>query len=86
MSQTHDATELAAVPGVTEWNPAMVLNIQHPHALIILNQPIEDWTVLKLVWQNAVYRIAADGGANRLEEGLKSVYFKDSPSLDAICG
>jgi thiamine pyrophosphokinase len=37
-------------------------------SLIILNQPIDDFERLALVWKNTSYRICADGGANRLRE------------------
>ncbi|KAJ3185992.1 cAMP-dependent protein kinase subunit [Gaertneriomyces sp. JEL0708] len=38
------------------------------YALILLNQPIPDVTVLKRLWERSCTRICADGGANRLYE------------------
>lgn len=35
-------------------------------ALIILNQPIADITLLSRLWKHTTYRLCADGGANRL--------------------
>ena len=37
-----------------------------PPDLLILNQPITNFTAFSRLWKNTGYRICADGGANRL--------------------
>ncbi|KAI8259772.1 Thiamine pyrophosphokinase 3 [Colletotrichum sp. SAR11_239] len=55
-----------------EWRPIAFLRDRQPDAepaafaLIVLNQPLKQTPVLDLLWQNAIVRVAADGGANRL--------------------
>jgi hypothetical protein len=39
-----------------------------PPSLLILNQPISDFTVFARLWKNTKYHICADGGANRLHD------------------
>jgi thiamine pyrophosphokinase len=44
-------------------------------SLIILNQPIDDFERLALIWKNTSYRICADGGANRLRELISAQHY-----------
>ncbi|KAG0298389.1 hypothetical protein BGZ96_000103 [Linnemannia gamsii] len=56
-------------------------------ALIILNQPILiHRTLFNNVWENATYRICADGGANRLYDLLKTDEEREKFLPDCIRG
>lgn len=62
---------------ITSWNPAHIITERedsNDYALLVLNQPLNNVELLKLVWKKAKFRIAADGGANRLH----NAYQKDS--------
>jgi thiamine pyrophosphokinase len=58
-----------------------------PPDLLILNQPITNFTAFSRLWKNTGYRICADGGANRLFDmfedellDLRGKYVRDSSS------
>jgi thiamine pyrophosphokinase len=62
-------------PETSELNPGIFLAEGHGAAqsgegpdLLILNQPISDFTAFSRLWAHARYRICADGGANRLHD------------------
>lgn len=65
MEKMH-ATEAAV------FNPALFLAEGHvpasvtPPCLLVLNQPIAQFSVFARLWNHTNYRICADGGANRL--------------------
>ncbi|ORY59751.1 thiamine pyrophosphokinase [Pseudomassariella vexata] len=66
------------------WHPALNLQAKsaspapshsgHGFALIILNQALKDLHTLKRLWWNASYRVAADGGANRLYDSNRRLH------------
>jgi hypothetical protein len=84
---------------VTEWQPAGLLSMdseepESQYALLILNQPIKNLNMLRLIWEKGIFllwrwhltidfnvpftheilaffRIAADGGGNRLADAFK---------------
>jgi thiamine pyrophosphokinase len=61
-----------SVPKTSVFDPALFLagdNIPAdvaPPDLLILNQPITNFTLFTRLWKHTDYRICADGGANRL--------------------
>ncbi len=75
---------------IREWRPARFLAEQETgsnYALLVLNQPLNNIDILKIVWKKgrprsksesnlltpaAQYRIAADGGGNRLCKAYRS--------------
>ncbi|WYZ44729.1 hypothetical protein EsH8_VIII_000045 [Colletotrichum jinshuiense] len=79
-----------------EWRPIALLREQSPEAagpadfaLIVLNQPVKQTPVFDLLWTNALARVAADGGANRLHDLSKSAEAQSHPpytNLDVIIG
>ncbi|KAI8313784.1 Thiamine pyrophosphokinase 3 [Colletotrichum sp. SAR11_59] len=81
-----------------EWRPIAFLRDRQPDAepaafaLIVLNQPLKQTPVLDLLWQNAIVRVAADGGANRLLDLSKATQSQSQSqttpyaNLDAIIG
>jgi len=78
---------------VTSWQPARLLSkaaAEEPnYALLFLNQPLESLDLLKLVWERAGYRIAADGGGNRIYEAFKDHRLAgliERIGLEIICG
>ncbi|KAJ9137537.1 Thiamine pyrophosphokinase [Pleurostoma richardsiae] len=79
---------------VFEWHPARLLQGRPaaPHgggdqfALVILNQPLRDLATLERLWQNSLYRVAADGGANRLYEVIQQANESLFGRLDLIIG
>lgn len=55
------------------WHPADIFSdrpqIHRDFALIVLNQPLElRASFYERIWQNAVYHVGADGGANRVHD------------------
>lgn len=70
----------------TTWHPASILSPTpspdaNPFAIIVLNQPLElRSSIYDIIFHNAHFKIAADGGANRL------INIKPTPSLDLIIG
>jgi hypothetical protein len=47
-------------PGITEWRPAGLLckdndEPENQYALLVLNQPIDNFNILKLVWEKGMY-------------------------------
>jgi hypothetical protein len=95
LDATFEGLEAACI---TEWQPAGLLSMdsQSPesqYALLVLNQPIQNLNMLRLIWKkgmsfraiqfspefipitahksSAFFRIAADGGANRLSDAFK---------------
>ncbi|EFX04578.1 thiamine pyrophosphokinase [Grosmannia clavigera kw1407] len=66
-SHTEDA--------VFEWRPASLFRdgpLSEPYAVIVLNQPLRNLRSIKHVWARASYRVAADGGANRLHDSREA--------------
>ncbi|KAK0736280.1 thiamine pyrophosphokinase [Apiosordaria backusii] len=77
---------------IIEWNPADIIrprsnNSPPDYALLILNQPIHNHVdMIKRLWNNASFRIAADGATNCLHDvaGIHSDPSFDN--LDVIIG
>ncbi|KOS23171.1 Thiamine pyrophosphokinase 3 [Escovopsis weberi] len=69
-----------------EWHPARFMQDHgsQDFALLVLNQPLRNSTNLRRLWRNSSFRVAADGGANRLHE-LSSFQGKFS-NLQVIIG
>ncbi|PFH57179.1 hypothetical protein XA68_15408 [Ophiocordyceps unilateralis] len=70
-----------------EWHPAKLLQEREcspEFALLVLNQPLKNGNDLRRLWNNSSFRVAADGGANRLHD-LSSFRGKFS-NLQAIVG
>lgn len=62
-----------------EFRPADFLASAHSNPgayLIILNAPIKDFEVFRRVWAHSMYRICADGGANRLHDLFDTLRMK----------
>lgn len=58
------------------WRPGDVFlpHLQKNYALVVLNQPLElSPEFYAKLWEQAVYHIAADGGANRLHDACKDL-------------
>ncbi|KAI9720002.1 MAG: hypothetical protein M1812_003127 [Candelaria pacifica] len=77
-----------------EWKPTECLsqtnNSPTRHfGLLILNQPITDVFTFEQLWKRSLYRVCADGGANRLYDLLGPIH-ENSRHLDfipdVICG
>jgi len=79
------------MPDQIEWYPADLFS-RHPKlhksfALIVLNQPLElRPSFYAHVWQNAVYHVGADGGANRIHDLIGSTTENFSLRLDTVIG
>ncbi|TDZ19883.1 thiamine pyrophosphokinase 1 [Colletotrichum orbiculare MAFF 240422] len=79
-----------------EWRPVTLLRDRQPgkqaptdFALIVLNQPVKQTEVFDSLWTNALTRVAADGGANRLHDLIETTESSSQPSytkLDVIIG
>jgi thiamine pyrophosphokinase len=75
---------MASLEDLILWFPAEIFS-QSPKshkdfALIILNQPLSlRPSLYSTLWANSIYKVAADGGANRLHELNAS---SESPDLD----
>ncbi|KFY25230.1 hypothetical protein V491_01852 [Pseudogymnoascus sp. VKM F-3775] len=68
---------------ILKWDPARIISHDHGfegYALLTLNQPLDNLDLLKSLWERAGYRIAADGGGNRLHK----VYHGDSTFANLI--
>nr|XP_036577066.1 thiamine pyrophosphokinase [Colletotrichum truncatum]KAF6783945.1 thiamine pyrophosphokinase [Colletotrichum truncatum] len=87
---------MSSVPSY-EWRPVSLLRGRQPQsegpadfALLVLNQPVKQSQVFDSLWTNALLRVAADGGANRLLELNKAAQSQtqNAPftNLDAIIG
>ncbi|KAI9350596.1 thiamine pyrophosphokinase [Zopfochytrium polystomum] len=57
-----------------------------PAALIVLNQPICDIRYLERIWSSTVIHVCADGGANRLYDGLGDDGLRQTFLPDEILG
>ncbi|KAF9880209.1 thiamine pyrophosphokinase [Colletotrichum karsti] len=73
-----------------EWRPVSLLRKTEPessvdYSLLVLNQPVRQSEVFDSLWTNALIRVAADGGANRLHDLNKAGHSKYT-NLDAIVG
>jgi thiamine pyrophosphokinase len=81
-----------ATDTVTIWHPADIFSAtpetHKGFALLILNQPLEIRGLLyHKIGGNAVYRVAADGGANRVHDmNISNKGFPNSLDLDTIIG
>ncbi|CCF45711.1 thiamine pyrophosphokinase [Colletotrichum higginsianum] len=83
-------------PPSFEWHPVALLRERRPEypgpadfTLIVLNQPVKHTPVFDSLWTNALTRVAADGGANRLHDLSKAAEARShSPftNLDVIIG
>ncbi|KAK1531964.1 thiamine pyrophosphokinase [Colletotrichum paranaense] len=79
-----------------EWRPIGLLRDKKPEqpstvdfSLIVLNQPVRQTPVFDSLWTNALTRVAADGGANRLYDLNKAAEAQSRPpynNLDVIIG
>ncbi|CAK7204691.1 thiamine pyrophosphokinase [Sporothrix eucalyptigena] len=83
------ATAAADAP-IFEWYPARLLQEQSrspakPYAVVVLNQPLLSLEPTQRVWQRSKFRVAADGGANRLHNILPKANL-DFRDLDVIVG
>jgi hypothetical protein len=60
--------------GIMDLDPSTILRVAPGlrARLVILNRPLANVAALATIWQNTVYRICADGGANRLYDLLSS--------------
>lgn len=61
--------KLAVAPKFTKWEPSTIFSDTplDKFALVILNRELQlPISVYSRLWANAVYKVAADGGANRL--------------------
>ncbi|KAI6248564.1 thiamine pyrophosphokinase [Erysiphe necator] len=61
--------KLAVAPKFTKWEPSTIFSDtpRDKFALVILNRELQlPISVYSRLWANAVYKVAADGGANRL--------------------
>jgi thiamine pyrophosphokinase len=73
------------------WHPADIFSdnpkAHRDFALIVLNQPLElRNSFYAQVWQNAIYHVGADGGANRVYD-LEEAFFKTPHiTLDTVIG
>ncbi|OAA67947.1 thiamine pyrophosphokinase [Niveomyces insectorum RCEF 264] len=75
---------------VFEWYPARFLQDRpaapaRPYAVIVLNQPLSCLRAIKRLWARASYRVAADGGANRLYDA-RAAAGESFSDLDVIVG
>ncbi|KAI1005036.1 hypothetical protein K3495_g3180 [Podosphaera aphanis] len=73
---------------MTSWEPLCLFSndISHKFALIVLNQKLElPISVYRKLWSNAVYKVAADGGANCLY-AYNQVNHSSDLSIDSIIG
>ncbi|EFQ33748.1 thiamine pyrophosphokinase [Colletotrichum graminicola] len=83
-------------PPSFEWHPVALLRDKTPEypgpadfALIVLNQPVKQTSVFDSLWTNALTRVAADGGANRLHDMSETAEARSHPpltNLDVIIG
>ncbi|CAD6441275.1 7a7dd2e4-1ca6-4f3c-9ef1-8292bf6ac988-CDS [Sclerotinia trifoliorum] len=74
---------------VITWHPADIFSDQpadhKEFALIALNQPLElPSNIYKKLWDNAVYHIAADGGANQVYDKNHKTSFNGNASDPAL--
>src|SRR3954467_3644606 len=77
--------------GVVIWHPADIFSSNptshRDFALIVLNQPLElRPSFYSRIWKNAIYHVAADGGANRVHELDKSETKAPQLGLDTVIG
>lgn len=76
------------MPSVTTitWNPSDILNVTQNYVLVILNRSIQiQPEYFRQLWTKAKFRLAVDGGANRLLEWTKQTNIQLSPP-DYITG
>ncbi|KAG0646130.1 thiamine pyrophosphokinase 1 [Hyphodiscus hymeniophilus] len=83
---------MAAILGTTIWHPADIFSDSpiacKDYGLVVLNQPLEDQVAFYTqVWNNAVYHVGADGGANCVYDLNRSNQEdKDVLKLDTVIG
>lgn len=83
---------MASTPEATIWHPADIFSTSpfsyKGFSLIVLNQPLEDQSSFYFqVWENAVYHIGADGGANCVHDLNESkLEDKNVLNLDTVIG
>lgn len=83
---------MATAVETTLWNPADIFSsspAEHQNfAVIVLNQPLEAQIAFySEIWKNAVYHVAADGGANSVHDfNLANPDSKNTLNLDTIIG
>jgi thiamine pyrophosphokinase len=73
----------------TLWHPADILaaNLapERKFAIVVLNQPLSlPWHLYTQIWDNAVYHVGADGGANRVHflNTTSPLSVQNTPSLE----
>ncbi|KAK4643896.1 thiamine pyrophosphokinase [Podospora bellae-mahoneyi] len=77
---------------IIEWNPTDIFrppssNAPPDYALLILNQPIHNHVgMIKRLWNNAIFHIAADGAANCLHDAAGIHSDPSFDDLDVIIG
>jgi len=81
---------MAVAEETTIWHPADLFspspNAHHGFAVIVLNQSLkQDASFYRTVWNNAVYKVAADGGADQIHSLNKSNPRNDL-EVDVIIG
>lgn len=74
----------------TTWHPADVFSddpkSHRDSSLLVLNQPLKlSASLYRKIWRNSVYKVAADGGANRIHD-LNTSNPGDDLSVDSIIG
>ncbi|TVY48845.1 Thiamine pyrophosphokinase [Lachnellula occidentalis] len=81
---------MATIENTTTWHPADVFSdnptAHKDCALVVLNQPLElKPSLYAKIWKNAIYKVAADGAANRIHD-LNTSHEGEDLTLDLVIG
>jgi thiamine pyrophosphokinase len=81
---------MGSMKEITTWHPADVFSddptAHKDCALVILNQPLElRASLYAKIWKNSVYKVAADGGANRIHD-LNTANQGEDLEVDLVIG
>jgi thiamine pyrophosphokinase len=81
---------MGSMEEITTWHPADVFSddptTHKDCSLVILNQPLElRASLYAKIWKNSVYKVAADGGANRIRD-LNVANQGDDLEVDLVIG